>query len=109
MLRRKSLRRGIWFKALSKIERGLIDLTLRCVQRVRSPILINVLQTILLKLSQAVHHFFTWRLEQIGRPIAKNLSEVAVSWGVKRAENWPFDNTYLQCLGLNYLSASMRR
>ena len=67
-MRRKSLRQGVWFRALTRIERGIIDLTLRCVDKVQSNTLKTVLSDIIGKLENVVDHFFTWRLEQIGRP-----------------------------------------
>ena len=102
------MRNGIWFRALSKTERGIIDLTLRCVEKITSSILRQVLQRILGKLAFAVEHFFTWRLEQIGRPLAEMMSEVASMWGNREAENWKNDVPYIQLLGLNSLSSSVR-
>lgn len=108
-MKKKSLRNGVWFKALSKIERGIIDLTVRYVERIRSHLLIDVLQRILKKLSEAVNHPFVWRVEQIGRPLAKCASEVALSWNVKQAVSWKDDVSYIRCLGLNYLSSHVSR
>ena len=101
--RRKSLRKGVWFQALSRAERGIIDLTLKYVDRVRSKILNAVLRKILRKLSYAVDHFFTWRLELIGRPIAEMQSRAAVALGLKSAEKWSNDRPYIQLLGLHQL------
>ncbi|GEM_PF-3457425 len=104
-LKRKSLRKGVWFRGLSKMERGIIDLTVRCVERIRSPTLIRVLQRVLNKLSDAVKHPFAWRIEQIGRPLADRAIQVALSWGVEEAVSWKEDVSYVRCLGLNYLSS----
>ena len=101
--RRKSLRKGVWFQALTRAERGIIDLTLKYVDRVRSKILNAVLRKILRKLSYAVDHFFTWRLELIGRPIAEMQSRAAVALGLKSAEKWSNDRPYIQLLGLHQL------
>ena len=106
-VKRKSLRKGVWFKALSRIERGIVDLTVRCVVRIRSPVLIQVLLGVLHKLLEAVKHPFMWRVEQIGRPLAEQMSEAALSWNLKEAVRWRNDVSFIRCLGLNYLSWKM--
>jgi len=97
------LRRGVWFRALTRIERGIIDLTLRCVDKVQSNTLKTVLSDIIGKLENVVDHFFTWRLEQIGRPFAEGVSRAAALMGVKGAEKWKDDRSFLQLIGLHHL------
>src|SRR5438046_2238558 len=53
-LRRRSLRKGVWFQQLTKVERGIVDLTLRCVQSVRSRMLERMLREFTRKLEYAV-------------------------------------------------------
>ncbi len=108
MLRRKALRKGVWFRVLSRAERGIVDLTLRYVEKIKSSTLTKVLRGILRKLSDAVEHFFTWRLEQIGRPLAEMMSEAASLWGNQEAKDWKKDTSYIQLLGLNKLSSNVR-
>ena len=101
-MRRKSLRKGVWFQALNSMERGILDLTLRYVDKVRSRILSKVLRAILGKLSYSVDHYFTWRLELIGRPLAERMSRAATALGVRGAERWKDDRSFIQLLGLNH-------
>ena len=103
-LRRKSIRKGVWFNALTKIQRGIVDLTLRYVERVRSKILEKVLSEIMSKLRYVVDHFFTWMLELTGQPIAERMSRAAAALGVKGADRWMEDQSYIQLLGLHDLS-----
>ena len=37
-----AVRRNLWFKALSTVERAIVDLTIRVVERVRSSVLKGV-------------------------------------------------------------------
>lgn len=107
-LRRRALRRGVWFRALSRTERGVVDLTIRCVERVNNSVLGTVLSRILTKLEEAVEHFYTWRLTEEGRSLAAICSQAAVSWGYGRAAGWRDDRSYMQLLGLNRRSSSVR-
>lgn len=94
---------------MSRIERGIIDLTVRCVETVRSEVLTRVLRKVVSKLIEAVWHPFTWRLKQVGRPLAERTSEVALSWHLKEVAIWKKEVSFIQCLGLNYLSSHMCR
>jgi hypothetical protein len=78
---------------------------LRCVADVRSGILNRTLGRIMSKLRSILDHFFTWRLEVVGKPIAERMCAAAVSVGVKCAEKWKDDPSYIQLLGLNQFSA----
>ncbi len=53
-LRTRALRGRIWYRVLSRMERGLVDLTIRWVGRVRSGRLARVLLEILEKLVRAL-------------------------------------------------------
>lgn len=106
-LRRKSVRIGAWFQGLTRIERGIIDLTLRCVASVRSELLKRMLEQITSKLRFIVDHFYTWRLEAIGRPIAERMCAAAASIGVRCAEKWKDDHSYIQLLGLNRICTNV--
>ena len=41
--KKSALRRGVWFRSLSRVERGIIDLTVRYVDNVKSSKLAKVL------------------------------------------------------------------
>ena len=48
----RALRRRVWYRALDRIERGLLDLTIRWVDKVRSGLMARVLLRILVKLAR---------------------------------------------------------
>src|SRR5689334_13976260 len=105
-LRSKSLRGGIWFRALNRAERGIVDLMLKYIDAIRSAALMKALRSILAKLSDAVEHTFAWTLVRAGRPIAEMMSRMAVALGVEGAEEWKDDPAYIECLGINSMSTN---
>ncbi len=98
-LRTRALRRGVWFRVLSRIERGLVDLTIRWVDRVRSGRLARVLLEILEKLVLALEPRMV-RAMGSGRVLALRLSEMAVAWGSMSAYRWRFDESFQKALGM---------
>lgn len=104
-LRRRALRAGVWFRVLSAGERGIVELTARAVEDVRSVVLATVLARIVGKLLGAWRSVFLARLEVVGRPLAEGLSAVAERWGYVGAKRWRLDKGYVRLLGLNALSS----
>src|SRR2546428_9186119 len=79
-LKTKALRNRVWFRVLSRIERGLLDLTIRWVDQVKSTKLANILDEILTKLLMAMNHGILGAL-QGGCALARRISEWASGWG----------------------------
>ncbi len=104
-LKTRALRRRVWFRALDRIERGLVDLTIRWVDKVRSGRLRRVLVGILVKLARALDNGMA-RVLQEGRALARGLSELAVGWGNELAWSWRFDTEFQWALGLGLLPGS---
>lgn len=101
----KALRLNVWFKALSKTERALTDLTLRCVERVRSHLLEAAISNIIDKILKALECTFLVRAEGIGCEIAKQLCKIAEEWGNKQAAGWKQDKRFITFLGVNSLNS----
>ena len=108
-IRRKALRRRRWYKALSKVERGIMDLTIRCVEKVRSTRLRTALRKILDKLIPAIAPGYLDLVEKAGRPLAARVSQVAESWGNDRAAKWRRDGALIRYLGATSLWRSSWR
>jgi len=102
-LKRKALRRGVWFRALSRIDRATIDLTIRCVERIRSATLARVIVGIVEKIEDAMEGSLT-RAEAVGRELAERVVELALSWGNTEASNWKHDLRFIRYLGAMSLS-----
>jgi|SRR5437667_744467 len=101
-LKTKALRNRVWFRVLSRIERGLLDLTMKWVDRVKSTKLTHILGEILTKLLSAMNQSME-RDFQRGRGLARVISSWALSWGNATARNWRSDIGFQRALGLGVL------
>lgn len=98
------MRRGVWFRVLNRGERGIIDLTIDCVERIRSLKLARIVVMIVNKLMDAVKGKL-WRLmAEVGRPLAQKLSRIVRSWGNKSAVRWAWDLSFVRYLTVTYMN-----
>src|SRR5712692_4690598 len=95
----RALRRRVWYRALDRIERGLLDLTIRWVDKVRSGLMARVLLRILVKLAQAMEQGMV-RVLRAGKELALRASCLAVEWGNSQAYTWRFDQSFWRGLAL---------
>jgi hypothetical protein len=100
----KALRRGIWYRALTKTERACIDLVIRVVDRVRSRLLRKVVSSVLRKLEEAMESRVQRLIQEIGSKFALKLSQIAQGWGSKYAECWAEDAGFKQYLTITYMN-----
>jgi hypothetical protein len=110
MVKRKALRCGVWFKALSRNERILMELVIRVTDRVRSFLLAKLLSRILEKLlsamggMQALMGKLAYVMETEGRCLAHRLSRIAEGWGNRSAAKWRKDAGFIQYLAVMHLN-----
>jgi len=97
-LRNKALRRGAWFRVLDKTERAILNLTIRCVERIKSPRLAEMVRTILSKLRDAMKGRVERLMEAVGFQLAQNLSKIAKTWGNESATQWAEDIGFIRYL-----------
>ena len=90
-VRKLALRRGVWFRALSRLERGVVDLTVKYYDNVKSTKLAKVLTAILEKLQHATENTFDRLVRTVGTLEAQKISGIAVSWGNLSALAWAQD------------------
>lgn len=109
-LRVKARRRGVWFRMLSRVERGLIDLSIKVVEKVRSLVLARSLISVVEKLLEAMESEVARLMRTVGCSLARKLSEVAQGWGNKAARLWATDFSFVQYLAVTQknLSPSFR-
>ena len=98
-MKRKALRRGVWFNTLDHVERGILSLTARVVERVLSVKLGIILVKILRKLRDAMNGEFIKRVE-LGMMLARRIAAQAVAWGYHEAETWASDSDFIRYLTL---------
>jgi len=106
--RTKALRQRIWFKALSRVERGILDLTIRCVQRVKSRVLSSVVSDIVIKILGILKPSFMETATKVGRGIAHEICEIAQKWGNLSASSWKHDSDFIRLLGVNAVNRTGR-
>src|SRR6266581_5747127 len=97
-MKTRGLRRRVWYWALDRMERGLVDLTIRWVDKVRSGRMTETLMRILEKLAQALETGMG-RVLGRGRVLAIRASELAVGWGNVAAYSWRFEQAFCNALG----------
>ena len=96
-----ALRRGVWFRSLNRVERGVIDLTVRYVDKVKSSKLAKVLVAIINKLKSAMERTIDRQVRVVGLPLARKISEIAISWGNHLASLWADDLKFARFLIFN--------
>ena len=100
----RAIRAGVWYRALRRIDRVLVDLTLRVAANVRSPSLARSIQSITEKLEDVLESRLARTIREIGYSLASKLSVLAQKWGHREAWRWAGDQgfaRYLAVLRLN--------
>jgi hypothetical protein len=102
-IRREALRRRIWYKALDRMERGIVNLTINYVERVRSFTLAKSIVGILKKIRDAQKSVFVRRHEDFGLARAVEVASLAVKLGSDCAMDWLGDERFSLWLTLHDL------
>lgn len=105
-IRRKALRRGIWYSALDRVERGILVLTSRVVEAVRSVTLCVEIVKILAKLRNALKSRFAIHMESYGLEKARKIAAHAVAFGDELARTWAHDFVFVRYLTFMDLNRS---
>ena len=104
LLKRRALRRNVWYKALSRIERSIYDLTIRGISTIRSGKLLNVIRVIVDKLRKALESPVHVLTRTVGRELAQQIAQVACSWGYLEASTWAMDERFARFLAICYIN-----
>ena len=99
-LRLKAMRAGVWFRALPRIDRVLVDLTIKVTSHVRSVTLAKNLLAVTKKLEALLESKLRRAITKIGFPIACKLSLLAQKWGNEGAKEWTKDMNFVQYLAV---------
>ena len=103
-IKAKAMRRGIWFRVLTRAERAQVDLTMKIVERIRSFILAKVVTSIVKKLLDAMESKVARLMREVGHALVRKLSRIAQNWGNKSAHQWVTDPCFVQYLTINYMN-----
>jgi len=100
--KKHALRHGVWFGALSRVERGIIDLTVKCVDSIKSVKLAKLVTAIICKLQSAMESTVDRMVRTIGLSLTRKISSIAVSWGNHLASKWAGDLGFARFLAVTF-------
>jgi hypothetical protein len=103
-LKLKAMRSGVWFRGLRRIDRVLVDLTIKVADTVRSFTLAKNILTVVRKLESIMESRFLRAVREIGFPTARKLCLMAQKWGNVNAKKWRYDvgfAKYLAAMSFN--------
>jgi hypothetical protein len=103
-LKLRAMRRGVWFRALSRIDRVLLELTVSVVPRVRSFKLAKILSTIVERLEDALEGRVLHVFRKFGFQLARRISSLAQKWGNRSAQVWAYDMSFARFLAIMRLN-----
>jgi hypothetical protein len=94
----------VWFNALPRIDRVLIDLTITVATNVRSSKLAQSLLTVLKKLENLLESDLSQARRVVGIPLAQKLSSLAQKWGNTFAGDWSSDSSFATYLAMMHIN-----
>ena len=83
---------------MDRAERAIVDLTIRCVDRIRSWRLARMVMSIVIKLRLAMMSPVKRMVRTLGPLLAKGIARIARGWGNKSASSWALDPGFIQYL-----------
>jgi len=103
-MRAKAVRRGVWFRVLTRSERAQVDLTVKLVRKVRSFLLGRVLSSLVTKLREAMESKAKCFMRTVGTSLAEKLGQIAQQWGNPSATRWAKDPDLIKYLAITYMN-----
>ena len=108
LTKKLALRQKVWYKILSRVERAIIDLTLKYVDDIKSVKLAKLLTAIIDKLQSATESTIDRLVRTIGIPLAEKISCLATGWGNISAKSWASDRSFATYLAAMHASNDFR-
>lgn len=105
-LRQRAMRAGVWFRALRRIDRALIDLTIRVAHNIRSITLARSILALTNKLEEIMESRLSRALREVGFPLAQKLSLAAQKWGNTSAKSWASNLSFVNFLAIMHINDS---
>lgn len=103
-LKLRAMRAGVWFTALRRIDRVLIDLTLKVVRSVRSFVLARSILELARKLEGIMEGRLSTVVREVGFPLAQKLGLIAQKWGNASAESWASASPFAHFLAVMHIN-----
>ena len=98
-IKHKALRLKIWYR-LNNIERAIIDLTIKCVDKIKSIKLKKIILKILNKIKEAIENDFLNKIYENGLKEIVKIIKIAYSWGNRNSLKWIKDKSFIFYLGI---------
>lgn len=106
-LRLKAMRSGVWFKALNRVDRALVNLTIEVARcSIRSSFLLSRLLCVTNKLEGLLESRLSRVTREVGFPRACKLGATAQCWGNKLAKGWAREIGFAKYLAVMNLNAT---
>jgi hypothetical protein len=103
-IRLRAIRAGVWYRALPRIDRVLVDLTISVAKGVRSVSLASCVLSVTRKLEGLLESRVVRAVREVGFPLARKLSAVARGWGNVGAWAWASDGCFARYLAVMRLN-----
>jgi len=103
-LKQRAMRAGAWFKFLRRIDRVLVDLTIRVVGEVRSATLAKCIFALARRLEGVIENRVSRVLREVGFPLAQKLSLAAQKWGNASAGSWASAPSFARFLAVMHIN-----
>ncbi len=107
-LKTKAQRSGKWFTALKRIDRALIDLTIRLASTIRNTRLVKSVLAIASKIGTAVTSLLVRDREEVSFVLARKLAAIAIKLGNSLARNWASDFSFARFLAVMHFNEGGR-
>lgn len=104
-LKSSAMRRGVWFKVLNRIDRVLVDVTIKVADKVHSIVLARTLFSVVQKLEDAFKHGVLEAVRRVGFPLARRFSSLAQKWGSVLARSWASDVSFARFLAVMHINS----
>jgi hypothetical protein len=103
-LKVRALRAGVWYRALPRIDRALLDLTIRVANSVRSTTLAKNILAVTKKLEGLLESSLLRAYRGVALQLAQKLSFVAQKWGNTSAKNWASEVSFIKFLAVMHIN-----
>jgi len=103
-LRLKAIRAGVWFRALPRIDRALVDLTIEVANSVRSVTLASNILAVTRKLKGLLESRLLRAFRGVAYQLAQRLSLLAETWGNSSARLWTQDLSFVKFLAVMHIN-----
>lgn len=105
-LKLRAKRNGVWFKTLSRLDRALIELTIRVADKVQSLRLTKALYKVMKKVETALQNKISQAIRHIGFCLARKIGLLAKKWGNPFAESWMSDLSFARFLAIMHINSN---